>query len=211
MKYFFTLLLSAVFYFDLTGQIYASVAGSYNTYSLDEKKSTPAIQLKGGYNITTKVSAFLGYSYVLPINISNSIEGEKIDATHSFQNLTAGVNLHLFGKTNSGFSLYFPLSASYVLYNSKVKGSGVDESATEGEITVNLGLALHARIGKPYLFTEAVACIPRGEYNTRDGVVGPENPIPFHSFISVGLRIPFGDDDDRGSGKKSNFNRENIF
>jgi hypothetical protein len=213
MKYFFTLFLSTVLYLNVSGQIYGSAAGSYNTYHLHQKKSTPAIQLKGGYNIRKKISTFIGYSYVMPIKITESIDGNKIDETHSFQNITAGANLHLFGRTNSGFSIYFPIAASYVLYNYKTTATGTDsDDILDGnDYTLNFGIALHARIGRPYLFTEAVACIPRGEYNTRDGAVGPENPIPFHKFISFGIRLPFGDEEGGGSGKKSNFNRENIF
>lgn len=197
-------------------QIYVSAAGSYNTYSLNEKKSTPAIQLKGGYNIRPKVSAFLGYSYVLPVKTKDAISvGDtsiNTEITHSFQNLTFGVNWHLIGRTNSAVSFYLPFSASYVLYNMKAKGDMVNQSEKEGDFTVNLGLGLHARVGGMYLFGEAVAAIPRGEYNTRDGAVGPENPIPFHNYITFGVRIPFGDEEGGGGGGKRNkFNREDIF
>jgi opacity protein-like surface antigen len=179
------------------------LGANLTSYKGDVDKSTPGIQLNAVYNLSEKYSIDLGFNYGFPIKQSLSEEGINMDSKLSFKTLTLTGNYHLIGTTEDNFSLFVPVGASLVMAKAKVTATSEGEeeedpgfafggSGSTSNFVINAGLGAQFKLGNPILFFKAGIALPTGSSssNTRGESVENDNPIPFHSSIQLGLRIP---------------------
>lgn len=188
-----TLSFHAKAQFNLSGGL------TYTNYGSEISKSTPGLQIRGAYNIREKQAVALGVSYGLPIKQTVNDGTSNFEQTTTFIGVNFGGILHLIGTYEDNFSLYFPVSVGYVMGTSKYAASGtlpvgtvVPENDKLNGLTVNANVGLQFKIGVPFVFAEAGFALPAGNTsNTRTGTTG-NNPVPSHSVLSIGVRLPFG-------------------
>ena len=184
-------------------QINASAGLTYTNYGGDIKKAAPGVHLRGIYYATEKSGFGLGFSYSLPMKATYTDEGTTFKRTSSFMSISVLGTYHLIGTYESDFSLYFPVGGSYqigtnkysVVTNSSTSPLAMDiEDEKLNGLTINASIGLQYRIGNPYVFAEAGFGLATGSttYNSREGVIGNNNPAPGSTMFQLGIRIPFG-------------------
>lgn len=223
-KLLLTLILTVAVLFTLKAQINLSAGATYTNYGTDIGKATPGIKLLGIYNISGKKAAGLGASCSLPVKQIQNYGAGNYEQTSSFITGNLAGIFHIIGRSDTNFSLYFPINISLVYGNIKYKaissGATIPENETLTGLTVNPTVGMQVRIGTPIVFGEAGFAFPAGNTsNTRTGVTG-ENPVPGHSILQVGVRLPLGGSSGdakgngssgKGGGKRSPHNRGDDF
>lgn len=185
-------------------QINASAGLTYTNYGGDIKKASPGVHLRGIYYATEKSGFGLGFSYNLPIKTTYTNEDATFKRTSSFMAISLLGTYHLIGTYESDFSLYFPVGGSYQIGTNKyslainpnssmLPTTNIEDEKLNG-LTVNASIGLQFRIGNPYVFAEAGFGLATGSttYNSREGVIGNNNPAPGSTTFQLGIRIPFG-------------------
>jgi opacity protein-like surface antigen len=188
---FFTLSLAASAQLE---NLSVGINGNYTTYKGDVQKSTPGAQFRIGYNFTEKYSASLGFTYGFPIKESFDEEDVAGKAETKFSTISLMGAYHLIGTTEDPFSLYFPVGASYVMVSGEATMEGVSAKVKDNGLTLNGGIGAQFQVGLPVIFAEAAIALPAGSSstNSREGVSENPNPIPFHTILNLGVKIPLG-------------------
>jgi hypothetical protein len=187
-------------------QLSIGLNGNYTMYKGNFQQKTPGVQLRLGYDISEKTSAYLAFNYGFPIKTASTImysngttsTSKESTVKYNFKTITLNANYNLIGNNNEGFSLLGGFGASYVLVNYEETPNATPpagyiaqdqvEKSNESGFTINLNLGAQYRTGNLTPFFDAGFSFPANQQNG----VYVENVIPAHFVINAGVKFHLG-------------------
>jgi outer membrane protein with beta-barrel domain len=187
-------------------QLSIGLGGNYTMYKGDFGKNTPGVQLRVGYDISEKATAYLGFTYGFPIkeasviNYSDGMTSADVASTlkFKFKTITLNAQYSFIGTTEESFAMYGGAGASYVMVNYEetpdanppagMIAQDQVEKTNESGFTINLKLGAQYRTNRIAPFFDAGFSFPANQVNG----MYVENVIPASINLNAGVRFYLG-------------------